>query len=393
MLPDPKGLNKAIERERFHIKTREEICAELSGAKYFSQLDLKSAYWQIQLDVNSKLLTTFGTPFGRYMYNVLPFGLDPASEICQKRVEKFIIQDQPGALAHQDNILVWGKDVEEHDFRLKKSLDNVCESGAKLREDKCDFRVAHTIFLGKVLTDQGIRPDTTKVKAITEIGAPSNVTVLQSILGMINFFSKFVPNLAVKTKSMRCLLTKCSVWSWDANHQRELDEIKTVLTSSPLLCLFDPSKPHKLSTASSKYGLGCVLLQEEFDGWHTGAYASRSMNEAEKEYVQVEKEALAITWGIIRFHSYLYGHRFQVETDNKPLGTIFERGLLSAPARIQGFMLKLQCYDFVLQWTPRRYMRLEDALSKIHTHSDHRFHADVIYHIDSVINEATNRAR
>ena len=100
---DPKGLNKAIERERFHIKTRQEICAELSGAKYFSQLDLKSAYWQIQLDVNSNLLTTFGTPFGRYMYNVLPFGLNPASE---KRVEKFIIQDQPGALAHQDNILV-----------------------------------------------------------------------------------------------------------------------------------------------------------------------------------------------------------------------------------------------------------------------------------------------
>ena len=131
---EPKGLNKAIEQEWFHIKTREEICVGLSGAKYFSQLDLKSAYWQIQLDVNSKLLTTFGTPFGRYMYNVLPFGLYPASEICQKRVEKFIIQDQPGALAHQDNILVWGKDVEEHDFRLKKILDNVCESGATLRQ-------------------------------------------------------------------------------------------------------------------------------------------------------------------------------------------------------------------------------------------------------------------
>ena len=86
------------------------------------------------------------------------------------------------------------------------------------------------------------------------------------------------------------------MWSWDDNHQRELDEIKTVLTSSPLLCQFDPSKPHKLSTDSSKDGLGCVLLQEEFVGWHTVAYASRSMNEAEKEYVQVEKEALAITW-------------------------------------------------------------------------------------------------
>ena len=82
------------------------------------------------------------------------------------------------------------------------------------------------------------------------------------------------------------------MWSWDANHQRELDEIKTVLMSSPLLCLFDPSKPHELSTDSSKDGLGCVLLQEEFDGWHTVAYASRSMNEAEKEYVQVEKRVI-----------------------------------------------------------------------------------------------------
>ena len=122
-------------------------------------------------------------------------------------------------MAHQDNILVWRKDGKEHDYR------NFLKISSRVEQDKSEFRVTQTIFLGEVLTDQGIQPDMQKVKSITEIGAPSNVTELQSILGMINFFSKFVPDLAAKTKSMRCLHSKHSVWSWDANHQKEVDNV------------------------------------------------------------------------------------------------------------------------------------------------------------------------
>ena len=169
---DPRALNKSVQREHFHIKTREEILSEIAGAQYFSQLDLKSAYWQIQLDPDSRHWTAFGTPFGRYVYNVVPFGMNSASEICQKRIEKHLIRDVQ-ALAHQDNILIWGKTVKEHDFRLKGILDNVSESGAKLRLDKCEFRVQETTFLGETLTPQGIKPNPKKVKDVLKIETPN----------------------------------------------------------------------------------------------------------------------------------------------------------------------------------------------------------------------------
>ena len=121
---DPKGLNKALVREHHHIKTREEICAALAGARFFTQLDLFSAFWQIPLDQESRKLTTFGTPFGKYHYNVLPFGVKPAREICQKSVEDEIVCDALNSYAHQDNILIVGRYVHEHDKNLKAILDN-----------------------------------------------------------------------------------------------------------------------------------------------------------------------------------------------------------------------------------------------------------------------------
>ena len=362
---DPRTLNKSVRREHFHIKTREEILSEVAGAQYFSQLDLKSAYWQIQLDPDSRHWTAFGTPFGRYVYNVVPFGMNSASEICQKRIEKHLIRDVQ-AMAHQDNILVWGKTVQEHDLRLKGILDNVLESGAKLRLDKCEFRVQETQFLGETLTPQGIQPNPKKVRDVLNIATPECREQLQAILGLINFFSKFIPNLSGKTQCMRTLLQKNSTWSWDNNHEQELETIKAILTSSPVLVHFDPSKNHKISSDASQGGLGSVLLQYEVDGWHSIAYASRSITKHEREYAQVEKEALAVTWAIDRFHSYLYGHHFEVETDNRPLSTIFSRGLSSAPFRIQGFMLKLQLYTFDVVLVPRKYIKAADYLSKVY---------------------------
>ena len=141
--------------------------------------------------------------------------------------------------------------------------------------------MTETIFLGERLTGDGIKPDPTKIKAVLDIGDPSNKEELQSILGMINFFSKFVLNLAAKTRHMRTLLTRDSVWSWDANQEDELSHIKVLLTSTPVLTLFDPARNHKVSADSSKDGVGAVLLQEDDDGWHPVAYVSKSMNKSE----------------------------------------------------------------------------------------------------------------
>ena len=384
---DPRGLNKAIRREPYPILTREEIFAELAGAKFFTQLDLKSAYWQMPLHEDSKDLTTFGTPFGRYRYNVVPFGINSASDLCQNRVEKHLVKGESNVLAHQDNILIWGEDALSHDRKLEQVLQNAAQCGATFNPDKCEFRVTRTVFLGEILTPDGILPDDSKVRDVQLMESPENVEQLRSVLGMINFFSKFIPNLSARTQCMRSLLSKDVVWSWDANHRRELDDLKEVLTSSPILSLFDPAKQHKVSADSSKGGIGAALLQLEDDGWHPVAYASRALIPTEQEYVQIEKEALAVTWGMLRFDQYLGGLRFQVETDNKPLFTLYERPLVSVPARIQSFMLKTQQYDFEVEWVPRRFMHLADSLSKVYKRSTSPENSSSRYQIDSVIQD------
>ena len=190
---DLKPLNEGVLREFYPLPKIEETLAQLSGATVFSKLDANSGFWQIPLARKSRLLTTFITPFGRYYFNKLPFGISSALELFQKRMNT-ILSGQKGVLCWMDNVLVFGRNQKEHDNRLKAVLQCLELVGVTLNPKKCEFSKDSLRFLGHIIDKEGISTDPEKVRAITEIPPPSNTTELRRLMGMINQLRKFLPN-------------------------------------------------------------------------------------------------------------------------------------------------------------------------------------------------------
>ena len=359
---DPRPLNKAIKREYQSMPTAEEIMSEMAGAKFFSKIDASSGYWQIRLDEESSNLTTFSTPFGRFKFTRLPFGIHSASEVFQGKVAE-IIEGTEGARNYQDDIIVWGSTKEEHDDRLFEVLSKIKESGLKLN-NKCIFRATKLEFLGHIISDDGIQADPNKIRAIMEMPIPANKKDLQRFLGMVNYLGKFIKNLAEVTAPLRKMMQKDVEFLLMESQLNAIDQIKKLLTTAPVLRYYDPSCPIRVRPDASSEGLGALLEQLEEGEWRPVAYASRALTDAEKRYAQIEKETLSIVFGVTRFHEYVYGRKFLVINDHAPLKAILEKSIVNSPPRIQRFLLRLQRYEFDFQHSPGKLMLVSDALSR-----------------------------
>ena len=346
---DPRDLNKAIKRQHYNLPTAEELFAEMAGARYFTKLDASSGYWQIKVDEESSKLLTFSTPFGRYRFKRLPFGIHSASEIFQQTIAD-IIETCEGARNSQDDIIVWGSTKEELQTRTRNVLLKIRESQLKLNKLKCTTNVTEITFLGHKLSGDGLRPDPEKVQAISDMPEPQSKADLQRFLGMVAYLSKFIPHLSDETLALRQLISKNTLWQFDQGHSKQFNHLKEIISNNILLKFFDPKLPTKVTCDSSKTGLGATLKQQIEGTWHPIAFKSRPTTPAEKNYCPLERETLAIVFGCSKFHDYLYGRQFTVESDHKPLKSIFNNPMHKAPARIQNFMLFLQKYDFHIEY-------------------------------------------
>jgi hypothetical protein len=195
---------------------------------------------------------------------------------------------------------------------------------------------------------------------------PSNKNDLQRFLGKVNYLGKFIPSYSTITAPLRQLLQKDTIYTIQTPQLEAIEQLKQLITSSPVLQFYNPSAPIRLRTDACKDGLGAMLEQEIDNEWHPIGYASRSTTSAEKNYVPIEAEALSVVFGCERFHSYLYGRHFSILNDHQPLKTIFNKSITSCPPRIQRFMLRLQRYDFELSYAPGKTMVVADALSRAH---------------------------
>jgi len=308
---DLREVNKAVIRERFPIPRIQHILRQLSGAKMFTTLDLRKAYWQLRLSDESREITSFMAAGKVYQFKRLPFGLASAPEAYQ-RMMMILCEGLPGVLNYFDDIVVYGSTPEEHWSNLKKMLQTLRESGLKLNAKKCVVGVSELKFLGHIISADGVRPDPQKVKATTEAPVPGNAGEIRSFLGGITYLTQYVPNLATVIAPLRKLVQKGVPWKWTARETAAYKHVKELLTKAPCLAHYSMEAETKLVVDASPYGLGAVLLQRRGNDMYPVAYASRTLNEVEKRYAHIEREALAVLFGLQKMHTYVYGRHITV---------------------------------------------------------------------------------
>ncbi len=252
---DPHDLNKAILRPYYPMRSLEDILPELAGSQYYTKLDTRSAYWTCKLSDESSFLTTFNSPYGRYRYLRLPYGLKSSQDVFQRKSDE-CIEGLNGVVSIVDDVIVHGRTRQEHDQNLHEALRRISGSGIKLNEDKLDVGVSEVQYFGHLLTSDGLKPDPAKVSAIRDMDPPCNRAELETVLGMINYLSKFAPNLAEITSPMRKLLVKDVIFSWDKPQDTAFQKVKDLITQSPVLSYYDSKKPLTLQTDASRSGLG-----------------------------------------------------------------------------------------------------------------------------------------
>ena len=362
---DPQPLNKALKREHYQLPDIDDILPDLGKAKVFSKFDMQWAFWHLELDEESSKLTTFETPYGRYRWLRLPFGLKVSSEIFQKRLTT-ALDGLNGVKCIADDITVLGigdtyeEACTDHDMNMEAFLQRCKENGIKLNLPKSKIKCKEMLFSGHQITSDGLKADDTKVKDILDMPKPQNVHDVQRLNGMINYLSRYLPNLSDTMKPIRQLTNKDVDWHWNKEQDDAFDKIKKMITSAPVLTYYRPELPLILQCDASDTGIGVAILQ---DGKPL-AYASKALTDTETRYAVIEKEMLAIVFGMERFHQYTFGRPVVVNSDHQPLETICKKPLNKVPKRLQGMLMTLQKYDFEVKYKKGKSMHLADTLSR-----------------------------
>lgn len=363
---DPIPLNKALLRPRMQFTTIDEILPELGKAKVFSTMDAKKGFWQVKLSETSSNLTTFWTPFGRYKWLRMPFGIAPAPEIFQNKMYS-VLNGLKGIEILADDILIIGcgdnklEALKDHNDKLEKLLQCLRESNCKLNKDKMNLCKSTVNFYGHVLTDNGIKPDEVKIQAIKNFPEPQNKKELHRFLGMITYLSRYIKNLSSEVHNLRYLIRENTEWRWTDIERREFEKIKETLIKTTTLKYFEKGKPLTIECDASNYGLGTALYQDD----KVIGFASRTLTKTEANYAQIEKEMLAIVFACIRFDQLIIGNsQTIIKTDHKPLINIFNKPLLSVPKRLQKMLMTLQRYNLNFNFVVGKENMVADALSR-----------------------------
>ena len=369
---DYKAVNQVIEGDGYKLPNISEMFAKITQngmkPKVYSVIDLSGAFNQLFLDEKSAELLTLNTIKGLMGTKRLCYGVKTAPAQFQAAMDK-ILAGIEGVYCYIDDILIVSNTKEEHLNILKLVFERFRRYNVKLNGTKCKFFQKDVQYLGHQICAEGIRPLQNKVEAIQGAPQPRDVSELKSFLGMINFYGKFIPNLSEQLHPLHGLLHHNAPWLWSSECDQAFKRAKEMLVGNNLLVHYDHSKPLVLCVDASSYGLGAVLSHKYPNGSEKPiAYASRTLNIAEKKYAQIEKEGLAIIFGIKKFHLYLYGNQFTLVTDHQPLTRIFgpKNGIPPlAAARMQRWALILAGYQHNITYRSSRDNAVADLLSRL----------------------------
>ncbi len=364
-------VNRACKLDAYPLPKIEDLFASLSGGKHFTKLDLTHAYQQLELEASSRPYVTINTQRGLYQYTRLPFGISSAPAIFQRTMES-LLQGIDQVVVYIDDILVTGSSDEEHLRHLQEVLLRLKRAGMRLKKKKCVFLAPEVEYLGHRISQAGLQPTQGKVQAIAEAPRPQTVTEVKAFVGLVNYYGKFLRNLATTLAPLYQLLQKNAAWKWGQAQEEAFSKAKELLQSPQLLVHYDSTKELVLSCDASPYGIGAVLAHRMPDGSEKPiGFASRTLAPAEKRYAQVDKESLAIVWGVKKFHAYLWGRRFTIYTDHKPLMYLFDSEKAISPmasARVQRWALTLSAYEYEIEYRPSKDQANADGLSRLPLH-------------------------
>ena len=352
-------------REHYKLPTVDDVLPMLRDAKVFSKLDVKNAYWHVCLDEQSSLLTIMITPFGRFRWARLPFGLKVSSEIFQRHLTE-ALSGLDGIFPIADDITVAGCSVsknealKDNNAKLEMLYKRCEQRHIVLNQDKGEIGKSEIHFHGHLFTDQGVKADKRKIEAILNMPAPSDAAGVRRLCGMVQYLARFLPNLSSDLDPMRALTRKDCEWNWSPECEAAFEKIKTKHTETPVLSYFDTNKKTELQIDSSKDGIGAVIMQEG----RPVEYASRYLSPSERNWAQIEKELLSVVFGLERFDQYTYGIKVTVQNDHRLLAAILNRPLSQAPRRLQALLMRVYRYDVEFQFVKGTELFIADTLSR-----------------------------
>jgi hypothetical protein len=362
---DFRELNKVTVADKYYPPRMEDLIDGFHGAVIFSTLDLLSGFWQVPLDEASRPLTAFSIPGGgHYEYTMMPFGLINAPSTFQRVMDRVLYEHRDFCRAYVDDVAIYSCSFDQHVQHMESVLRSIAEADLVINAAKCHLFKKRIRFLGHVVESGLVRPDPGKTEVIASWPDPADTNQVQTFLGFVNYYRKFIPAFASVAEPLYSLLRKNTPWKWDASQVSAMQTLKRLMTSEPILHMPDFNERFIVYTDASDFGLGAVLAQQVKGNERVICFASKSMNASQRNYSATDRECLSIQWALQHWRHYLIGRRFIVVTDHQAL-----KWLLSSARdphkRYARMILELQEFEFEIQHRPGNQHGNADGLSRL----------------------------
>ena len=356
----PRDLNEALEREPYYTWSIEEIMAKFHDMTRFTIADFNKGYWMVELDPESRKHTTMALDIGRFQWTRLPMGSVVAQDIFQRKLDGIFL-DIPGVTGIADNMVIYGRSDLEHDRHLVNFLDICRKNTLMLNPDKKQFRLPQVSFFGHQWSAKGLSPDPKKISAVKRMDLPRDVDTMRSFLGLVNYLNRFSLHLAEISAPLREICRQDVEFELTKSVCVAFSKTKEI-SKNITLPYFNPKSETTLQTDACKKGLGAVILQNS----KPVMFASWALTGAKKNYQNLERECLATIWGMEKFHYFLYGKKFTLKTDQKPLVSIYKKHMVEISPRIQRLAVRSFPYQpFDIQYRRGKEIPQADTLSRV----------------------------
>ena len=374
---DFRQLNKLTKKDSYALPRIEELLDYCQGSKFYSVVNMKSGYHQVEILEDHKERTAFSVgPLGFFEFNRMPFGLTNSPATYQRLMEECLADyNLKICCIFIDDIIIFGKTYEEHLENLRLVFQRIREANLKLSPNKCDFFKRKVKYVGHIVSEAGIEIDPDKTERVVNWPKPTSPEDVRRFLGFVGYYRRFIQDFSKISRPLTDLIPTPNKkskkksknpreWIWGKDQDTAFETLKQHLVSAPILGYANSSLPYELHTDASGSALGAVLYQEQDGAKRVISYASRGLNKAERNYPPHKREFLALKWAVCdKFKDYLYGQYFTVLTDNNPVTYVLTTAKLDATGH--RWLAALAAFKFEIKYRPGKNNADADALSRL----------------------------